>query len=145
MAETISIGNTGEYFTAGELERHGFTAAIPMSNVKDFDILAIHRETHKMFAIQVQTTNGKKNEWTLNRKCESLAEDHVIYFFVKLNDLQPPEYHIVPSRIVAETVKKDHQEWLNTPGLHGQAHNDNNIRKFRDPDDEFLDRWDYLE
>ena len=37
MANTISIGNAGEYFVAGELERRGFTCAVPMSNTKDFD------------------------------------------------------------------------------------------------------------
>ena len=33
----VNIGNAGEYFVAGELERRGFTVALPMSNVKDFD------------------------------------------------------------------------------------------------------------
>ena len=37
----VNIGNSGEYFVAGELERRGYTVAVPMSNVKDFDILAI--------------------------------------------------------------------------------------------------------
>lgn len=36
----VNIGN------AGELERRGFTVAVPMSNVKDFDILAINRTTY---------------------------------------------------------------------------------------------------
>lgn len=43
----VNIGNSGEHFVAGELEHRGFTVAVPMSNVKDFDILAIDRETHK--------------------------------------------------------------------------------------------------
>ena len=47
----VSIGNSGEYFVAGELERRGFTVAVPMSNVKDFDILAINRETNEQIAI----------------------------------------------------------------------------------------------
>lgn len=41
-SNNISTGNAGEYFVAGELERHGFTVAVPMSSVKDFDILAIN-------------------------------------------------------------------------------------------------------
>ena len=49
---TVNIGNAGEYFVAGELERRGFTVAVPMSNVKDFDILAINRETYEQFDIQ---------------------------------------------------------------------------------------------
>ena len=32
---TVSIGNSGEYFVAAELERRGFTAAVPMSNTNE--------------------------------------------------------------------------------------------------------------
>ncbi len=39
MKNNVNIGN------AGELERRGYTVAVPMSNTKDFDILAINRET----------------------------------------------------------------------------------------------------
>ena len=56
----ISIGNAGEYFVAGELERRGYTVAVPMSNTKDFDILAINRDSLNQYAIQVKTT--RKNE-----------------------------------------------------------------------------------
>ena len=52
---TISTGNCGEYFVAAELERRGYTVAIPMSNVEDFDILAINRKTHKQIAVQIKT------------------------------------------------------------------------------------------
>ena len=41
----VNIGNSGEYFVAGELERRGYTVAVPMSNVKDFDLLAIERDS----------------------------------------------------------------------------------------------------
>lgn len=34
----INIGNCGEYFVAAELERRGFTVAVPMSNTPSFDI-----------------------------------------------------------------------------------------------------------
>lgn len=141
----VSTGNAGEYFVAGELERHGFTVAVPMSNVKDFDILAINRNTYEQFAIQVKTTGYKQKKWTLSEKNEKLEGDHIIYFFVSLNELDTPEYHIVPSKIVAEDIRKSHREWLSTPGKHGQAHNDNTIRNFWDKDDIYLNRWDFLE
>ena len=140
----ISTGNAGEYFVAGELERHGFTVAVPMSNVKDFDILAIDRDTHKQFAIQVKTTGYKQKKWTLSKKNEDLLGDNIFYFFVSLNEMDSPEYHIVPSKTVAETLKRSYQEWINTPGKHGKPHNDNNIRNFYDTNDVFLNRWDLL-
>ena len=68
-----------------------------------------------------------------------------MYIFVSLNELDIPEYHIVPSKVVSETVKKSHQEWLNTPGKRGQKHNDKPIRKFSDIDGKYLNRWDLLE
>lgn len=141
----VNIGNSGEYFVAGELERRGYTVAVPMSNVKDFDILAIHRESHEQFAIQVKTTGYKQKKWTLSKKNEDLIGDNIFYVFVSLNELDTPEYHIVPSRIVSETIKTSHQIWLDTPGKKGQKHNDTNIRVFIDDEDAFLDKWHLLE
>lgn len=144
MNNSISIGNSGEYFVAGELERRGFTCAVPMSNTKDFDILAISRETYNQYAIQVKTTSYKSKEWTLSKKNEDLIKDNVIYVFVSLNKLDNPEYHIVPSKIVAEQIKESHHNWLNTLGRNGQEHNDNSIRKFSDKEDVYLNKWDLL-
>lgn len=140
----ISTGNAGEYFVAGELERHGFTVAVPMSNVKDFDILAIDLETYEQFAIQVKTTSLKHKKWALTKKSEELVGDNIIYFFVTLNELDPPEYHIIPSKMLAETIKQSYQERLNTPGKKGQAHNDTNIRNFTDYGNAYLNRWNFL-
>lgn len=145
MKNNISTGNAGEYFVAGELERHGFTVAVPMSNTKDFDILAINRETFKQFAIQVKTTSYKQKSWTLSQKNEDLVGDNIIYFFVSLNELDIPEYHIVPSKVVAKSVKESHQLWLDTLGKNGQKHKDNPIRKFSDFEDKYLNNWELFE
>lgn len=142
---SVSIGNSGEYFVAAELERRGYTAAVPMSNTKDFDILAINRTTYKQVAIQVKTTQYKQKKWMLNQKCEQLIGKNIKYILVSLNELEQPEYHIVPSEYLAETVYKTHREWLNTPGTKGQQHNDNPARVFSDTNDMFLNRWDLLE
>jgi hypothetical protein len=141
MDNNISIGNSGEYFVAGELERRGFTVALPLSNVKDFDILAIDRNNHGcQFAIQVKTTT--KNDWILGKKNEDIIGDNIIYILVKLNGLNTPEYHIIPSKVIAETIKKGHQEWLKTTGKKGNKHKDSNIRKYYDVDNKYLNNWD---
>jgi hypothetical protein len=140
----VHTGNAGEYFVAGELERRGFTVAVPMSNVKDFDILAISRETYEQFAIQVKTTGYKQKKWTLSKKNEDLRGSNIFYIFVSLNELDAPEYHIVPSDVVADTIKTSHQNWLKTPGKKGQQHKDTTIRVFEDKEDLFHNRWDLL-
>lgn len=140
----VSVGNSGEYFVAGELERRGYTCAVPMSNTKDFDILAINRETYNQYAIQVKTNNGKDKNWVLSKKNEDLFGDNIVYILVNLNELDQVEYHIVPSKIIADTIRKDHQKWLNTPGKNGQVHNDGNLRKFSDTKNKYLNNWSLL-
>ncbi len=145
--DLISIGNSGEYFVAGELERHGFTAAVPMSNTKNFDILAINRnDTSKQYAIQVKTTSSGKKEWTLSKKNESnsMIGENIFYIFVNIEEGKNPEYHIVPSAVVADFIKNNHQTWLNTLGKNGQKHNDISMRKFFDKECKYLNRWEYL-
>lgn len=140
----ISTGNSGEYFVAGELERRGFTCAVPMSNTKAFDILIINRSNNNQYALQVKTTAHRKKRWQLSVKNETLIGDNIFYVFVSLNELDTPEYHIVPSTVVASTIIANHQRWLSMPNKKGGKHNDNNIRLFEDKEDQYLDRWDLL-
>ena len=152
--DTISVGNAGEYFVAGELTRRGFTVGIPLANTPDYDILAIHREQKRQLAIQVKTSNDtyltdggkekKLHKWRLTKKAESLQSDNMYYVFVILNGLDMPQYYIVPSKIVAETVKKEYEEWLKQPGAKGQPHKDNSVRNFILYNDEYKDNWNVL-
>lgn len=140
----VNIGNSGEYFVAAELERRGLICAVPMSNVKVFDLLAINPDTLEQFAIQVKTTEKKSKDWLLSEKNECFFGANFFYVFVSLNYLEQPEYHIVPSEVVARRIKADYEEWLITPGRNGQKHNTNNKRHFKDRANEYLDKWDYL-
>ena len=144
MVNHISIGNAGEYFVAAELERRGFSVAVPMSNVQLFDLLIFHRETNKQFAIQVKTTHSHKKEWVLSKKNETIIGHNIFYIFVCMNGLENPEYHIVPSEVVAKKISEGHNVWLNTPGRKGRKHNTTSIRKFDDYNDEFLNKWELL-
>lgn len=139
----ISIGSSGEYYVAYTLERHGFTAAMPMANTKNFDILAINRETNKQIAVQVKTTAKNTHTWPLSSKSETLKGENIFYFFVLLHDDKGPDLYIVPSKVVADTIYKNHHEWLKTPGINGRQHKDNNIRNFS-PDQMYLEAWDIL-
>ena len=85
MKNLIGIGNSGEYFVAGELERRGFSVAIPMSNTPVFDILAVLKsnddndsckQTYKQIIVQVKTINGNGNEWTMSAKDEKINAEN---------------------------------------------------------------------
>ena len=140
----VSIGSAGEYFVAAELERRGYTVALPMAHTPNFDILAIHRETGRQVAIQVKTTSYSHKKWTLKKSNEDLVMDNMVYVFVALKGLGQPEYHIVPSNVVAKFISENHKNWLATPGRNGQPHNDNSIRNFFDEKDQYLDKWEIL-
>ena len=80
----------------------------------------------------------------LNKKAETLKAPNIIYIFVALNELCNPEYHIVPSEYLAQKVYESHKEWLATPGVKGQPHNDNPTRSFSDKENHFLNKWENL-
>lgn len=141
----ISIGNCGEYFVAAELERHGFSIAIPMKNTPFFDLLAMNQESKRLISIQVKTTSAKKAKWKLNKKAEQYEDANMFYVFVKLNDQEQPDYYIIPSEIVSKTIREEHLKWLNTLGRRGQQHNDNDVRIFEIEDiDKYKNAWNSL-
>ena len=74
------------------------------------------------------------------------SADNLFYVFVNLNNGQKhPDFFIVPSKIVAEYIKKSHKNWLGTPGKGGKKHKDTPMRKFDDPGEVYLNRWDLLD
>lgn len=143
---TIDVGNSGEYFAVAEMQRRGYEVAVPMSNTPAFDILAIRKSDGVQFAIQVKTRNNGKQDFTLNKKCETIVAANIYYVFVNLNGLDHPDYYIVPSKVVADRITQYHKTWLARPGRGGKKHNDNNMRTFViDPSDvKYKNNWDFL-
>ena len=138
-------GIAGEYFVAGELSRLGYIASITLRNTRGIDILVSNITATRQIAIQVKTNQGSKPGWVLNKKAETFYADNLFYVFVNLKGPEErPDFYIVPSKVVADFVWNDHQKWLETPGKKGQAHKDNPVRKFRDSERQFLERWDLL-
>jgi hypothetical protein len=142
---TVLAGVSGEYFVAAELSKNGYIASITLRNTKGVDILCSNSDATKTIGIQVKTNSGSNRSWILNKKAEEYFADNLFYVFVNLNNGQkPPDFFIVPSKIVAEYIKKSYENWLKTPGRKGQKHKDNPMRKFDDPEEKYLNRWDLL-
>lgn len=138
-------GVAGEYYVAAELSKRGYIASITLRNTKGVDILCSNADATKTVGIQVKTNFGSAHSWMLNEKAEKYFADNLFYVFVNLNDNEkPPEYFIVPSKVVSEYCASTHKKWLDTPGKKGQAHNDSTMRKFNDKEMHYHDRWDIL-
>ena len=149
----VSIGNCGEYYVAAELERNNFTAAVPMSNTKNFDILAIDNfNSNNQIAIQVKTTTKRKSKyvkWMLNKKSECMIGKNIFYVFVVFdgrNILDKPDYYIVPSELVAQSIKQRHIQFLSTSKRNGEPHKDTDMREFivLIGEDEYKNNWNIL-
>jgi len=142
---TVLAGVSGEYFVAAELSRRGYIASITLRNTKGVDILCSNSNATKTVGIQVKTNSGSNRSWILNKKAEDYFADNLFYVFVNLNNGQRhPDFFIVPSKVVAKYTKEGHANWLRTPGKKGQKHKDTPMRKFDDPKEEYLNRWDLL-
>ena len=143
---SIQTGVAGEYFVAGELSRRGYVASITLRNTRSIDILASNADASKSASIQVKTNRGSRKGWLLNKKAEDYFADNLFYVFVNLNDGQPPDFYVVPSKIVAATVKEGFARWLATPGRNGRRHKDNPMRMFHDREAEgdFRNKWELL-
>ena len=141
----ILCGVAGEYFVAAELSRRGYIASITLRNTGGIDILASNSEATRQVGIQVKSNQSEGRDWILSQKAEDYHADNLYYIFVNLKEPnERPDFFIVPSGIVARMVKEGHEIWLNTLGKHGQQHIDSTVRKFRDPDGKYLERWNLL-
>jgi hypothetical protein len=95
--------------------------------------------------LQVKTNQGERKGWLLNKKAEDYFTDNLFYVFVNLkSNTSRPDYYIVPSKVVAEHVKKGHAEWLRTPGKWVKQHSDTSMRMFRDENAKYLEKWELL-
>ena len=142
---SLLAGVAGEYFVAAELSRRGYIASISLRNTRGIDILATNQNALRTITIQCKTNQLGLKVWMLDEKSEKFHAENHYYVFVALGSpSQRPGYHIVPSAKVAEFVADNHKKWLSTPGSKGQPHLDTPMRKFIDPDDKFLERWDIL-
>lgn len=134
----ISIGSSGEYYVAAELERRNYTVALPMANVKDFDILAINRSNSVQVAIQVKTNSRRSHSWTLSGKKLLKANESLFYVFVSFDYDNPdskPVFHVVPSLIVKQYVDSSPK----------QASWKDDDRRFTDKENEFDGKWQLLD
>jgi hypothetical protein len=139
-------GVAGEYMVAGQLSNLGYLATITLRNSKGIDILCSNEKGDKIVSIQVKTNQRSERGWVLDEKSEKMFNDKFFYVFVNLNTNtnKAPDFFIVPSQIVADTIKKGHNQWINTPNKKGGKHIETSMRKFRDIDGKFLNKWNLL-
>jgi hypothetical protein len=138
-------GVAGEYFVAGELTKRGYVASITLRNTKGIDILVSSEDGSTTRAIQVKSSTGKNKAWIVSQKAENEFNDNLFYIFVNLKESnERADYYVVPSKVVADYVRKSHAAWLSSPSKSGKPRKDTSMRKFEDSNQEYLEKWDLL-
>ncbi len=139
------VGISGVYLVAAELSRRGFIASLTFRNTKGIDILASSQDASRQVGIQVKASQRRTTEWILSAKDEGTAADKLFYVFVNLGGGDGrPEFYVVPSKVVADKIRRRHREWLAKRGRHGQKHRDTSMRMFADPERRYLNKWESL-
>ena len=145
------IGIAGAHFVAAELSQKGYVATVTSRNTDGIDLLASSPDGSKTVSIQVKTSTAKyyTRSWIMSKKQENTFSKNLFYVFVDLNDKgKLPDFYIIPSKIVADYIKKTHTKWLRTPGKGGKKHKDTDMRLFEIYEDneanKYLNKWENL-
>lgn len=152
-SNTQLTGAAGEHLVLSRLLSRGLLAAQAPRGVRKADILVNFLDGGEPCLIQVKSRlKGPDLGWHMAEKHEQQSEPDLFFCFV---DFEPefPVVYVLPSAVVAETIKQDHQIWLDTPGRNGQKHNPSSLRRLREGSNgkspgwlmEFKERWDLIE
>ena len=144
--ESTLVGVAGEYLVAGELSLRGLVAAITLRNSRGIDIVVSSADGSKSATIQVKANSSGSSAWILTKKSEDYHADRHYYVFVALSEFgSRPRFYVVPSAVVADYIYRSHREWLSSPKADGTSRKDSAMRKFEDPDGNYLERWDLID
>ena len=129
------VGAAGEYYVLSQLLRRGWIAALAPDGAPNMDILVTDKNSKKLCAIQVKTRRGigHGGGWPMARKHETIIASDLFYVFVDLGmqSSDTTNSYILPSRVVADRIRRGHRVWLATPGKGGRPHKDSNMRQFK--------------
>jgi hypothetical protein len=133
------VGPAGEHFVLFRLYQQGLLASLSPPGAPTVDILVLSPDERVVANIQVKTRTDKtvtgtgQPGWLLSEKDEKFARPRYFYALVDLEQTAPVTY-IVPSRIIADVLRKAHDIWIKTPGRGGQQRKASSMRRVL---------WDY--
>ena len=159
MAEDKSHrGAASQFFVAGELCRRGLVAVVTLGNCPNTDVLVSNKEGTRFAHVQVKTYRpGRDKTVTVGTKAE--IDYGPGFFWVlagipEIGSTAHAEYYVLPSSVLSQIVRENHQLWLSTPGKKGQAHNDSKVRAVAVPPaktlysvhsiEAYAGRWDLI-
>lgn len=162
-----SISIAGEFAVLSQLALRGIDANMTLGNTKSVDILAANSVSGNVYRIEVKTSLDRKSStskifgrflgWVMGEKNEGVEDDNLFYIFVNFEKkTSVPRFFVIPSRIVAKYVKREHQFWIDNKQQEGKSVATTSIRLFRIGLDDskydidtplakdYENRWDFI-
>lgn len=134
VSKSTVLGAAGEHYVMCQLLRRGLIAALAPAGVPNADIVVTDEIGDRLSAIQVKSRveKGADGGWHMKAKHEAITGESLYYAFVDFGaDLvSQPCCYIVPSKTVADVLRRAHALWLSTPGRYGQMRKDGDMRRF---------------
>jgi hypothetical protein len=133
----------GEFAVLSQLALKGYDANLTVGRAKSVDILVSIPTTGKMYRLEVKTNwqssksaggsyklFGKYvSAWIMSEKHETISDPLLFYCFVNISpDARTFRFFVVPSAVVSEYVRAQHQLWLKADETHSKK---NTMRTFR--------------
>ncbi len=147
MSNTNYSSLAGEFSVLSRLALLEVDAGLTLGNTKGVDILVSNPNGNlKRLEVKtkaVHTIKGYREiahfgkilcEWQMGKVHESIIDDKLLYCFVLIdpNNDFATQYFIVPSKVVAEYVKTEHEYWEQETGkIPGQEYSGSDMRMFR--------------
>jgi hypothetical protein len=140
-----SRGHASQFFVAGELCRRGWLAVVTMGNSPNTDILCSNKAGTKFVHIQVKTFLPGNKRCSVGPKAEKEFGENFFWVLGGIpgpESTRPFEYYVIPARVMAVEISREHALWLKTPGRKERAHIDNSIRVVTLPPGKGYAGWD---
>lgn len=131
-----SIALAGEFAVLSQLALRGYDANMTLGRTKSVDILVSNPHTKKMYQLEVKTAIRNIHDkpiqskflgkavakWVMNKKHEQIHQPTLFYCFVLIHEKSNAfRFLIVPSRLVADYVRRSHRYWLQKDSRHRET------------------------
>lgn len=137
-----SVALAGEFAVLSQLTLRGYDANMTLGHTKGVDILVSDPNSDKMFRVEVKTSfAGKPSRsklfgytlsWMMMEKHEIIIDSNLFYCFVNIErETNIFRFFIVPSKVVADYVAKQHKFWLQAKPSLSKKEKDIPMRQFR--------------
>jgi len=120
-----SVSLAGEFAALSRLALWGYDANMTLGRTKNVDILVSDPATNQLYQLEVKTNlDARKRppvskifgryltDWIMDQKHEAISRPNLWYCFVQIGlESKVARYFIVPSAVVADYVRAEHQLW----------------------------------